>query len=595
MRWTRPIITTVLATLAVTTALSTVPGGADAQLARRRPTERALFLTPSPDSQDDSLYAVELAERVRNRMEARLRSLIITIPSTDICRVLEESGFPCSALLNPADAERLAQAMRADAYVMGDMWREEEAPLARFRMVDVRRTGLSGWMTVQGTDDAAMVDFAETIIDSLEHQLEAAGYARQCLEERDRGDFTDAMERAQRAFAIYPNHPSAAMCAEVVSEVMQQPLDSQIAVLERAVRGDSLLARGWERLGRLYRQRGDSLRALAAFAQQSRSRPADRQLRKGVVAGAITVGVNGLARDLADEWLAVNQGDLEMLQLKARACVEGALWDCALDALSVQYDLDSTLVGDAVFYQQIIGAAQSLGNTEAQLEWSGEAVRQLPESISLWRAHASALASAEADTTLAVETRQAMLDSVVAVYDLLIERDSTDVRSALSGATILLDGLVIDTAVTLDIARLLKAGEFLGVVTAASRDTAVLMNVAVKYYEAGRALVQTQQLFTVGVEWLEHSLENDVLARLTQPVNFFLGLGLMFRIFEFDPQVTASESCELVEQEAEMIARGKRAMTLGAQISPSTANQILARYQNMEARIPNLRRAYECR
>jgi hypothetical protein len=82
---------------------------------------------------------------------------------------------------------------------------------------------------------------------------------------------------------------------------------------------------------------------------------------------------------------------------------------------------------------------------------------------------------------------------------------------------------------------------------------------------------------------------------LSEPVNFFLGLGLMFRIFEFDPQVTASESCALVEQEAEMIARGKQAMTLGAQISPQTANEILGRYRNMEARIPNLRRAYECR
>ncbi len=610
MRWNRTITTTAFGAIALATALAVVPSSADAQLARRRATERLLFMIPQSQGEGDQEFVVEVASETRDELISRLRGQIITITSEDICRVLEESAYQCDVSLNPADAERLAQAMRSDAYVIGWMWRQEEdAPALRMRMVDVRRrTGLSGWTTVESGTNVGAVDFAQLVVDSLEHQMEAANWARECAEKRDRGDFDDAMERAQRAFAIYQNHPSAAMCAEVVSEVMGEPLENQIAYLLRAVRGDSLLDRAWERLGRLYRQQGDSVAALAAFANQSRAKPNDRQLRMGVIAGAITTAQFDVGRELADEWLEANPADLEMLQLKARACVEGGLWECALDALTAQYDIDSSLVGDSVFYQQIIGAAQSLGNTTAQLEWSGEAVLQVPESRSLLRAHATALVT-EASTASAVaevETDRNRADSLAAaarvyndsaatVYELLLSMDPTDVRSALAGARVMLESMVIDTLTPLDTARLMRGGAFLdAAIQAAPQDTSVLMNAAVMYYQKGSALVQTRQVFDTAVDWLERAVQYDVLGRLTTQSNFFLGLGLMFKVFEFDPMVTESESCELVEEEARMIARGKQAMTIGAELSPGTAEQILGRFQTMEDRIPNLRQAYEC-
>ncbi len=604
MRWNRPITTTIFSVLSAGLVLSVAP--AEAQIVFRRPTERALVLIPAPQNPDDSAFVVALATDVRVQMESRLRRQIITIPSADICRVLEESAYQCDAVLNPADADRLAQAMRSDVYIIGWMRREDDAPVSRFRMVDVRRTGLAGWMTVVGATAASPEDFATSVVDSLEHQMEAARWARECTEQRDRGNFEDAFERAHRAFAIYPNHPTAAMCAEIVSEVLQQPADSQIAYLQRAVAGDSLLSRGWERLGRLYQAKGDSTASLQAFAQQSRSRPQDRQLRMGVIAGAITLGAFDVARDLADEWLAVVSADLGILQLKARACVEGGLWGCALDALTAQYDIDSSLVGDSVFYQQVIGAAQSLGNTTAQLEWSAEAVRQVPGSASLWRAHASALV-AEAGTVGAVAgvesnpdradslaaLEQVYTDSAIAVYDHLLAMDSTDVRSALAGARLVLGMVEIDTAIPLDTARLLKGGEFLDRAVAASpADTSVLMNVAVTLYQRGSALVRTRMMFPTAVEWLEKSIEYDVMGRLAPQHYFFLGLGYMFLIFEFDQQVTATQSCELVDQEAEMVARGKEAMTLGAQLAPDQANRFLQQFNQFEERIPNLRRAW---
>ncbi len=583
MPWTRLTLRFIIASLGTIVVLGSAVSSAGAQLAVQRSNERVLFLIPAPGEGTDSAYVVGLADEVRKRMRNKMRHKMRVLQSDVVCQVLTESAYSCDAILGRADAERLARALQSDVYIQGRVWHDGTAPMANFHIVDVGRSGLSGWSTVQGVAGQDPRGFASTIVDTMENQVKAAQFARECSDRTAGGDFRDAKRKAYRAFELYPNHPAAAMCAEIVSEALQEPPDSQIIYLRRAVAGDSLMVKAWERLGRLYQQVGDSIGALTAFAQQSRVDATNRELRMGVIAGAITLGEHGQARDLADAWLATNPADLGVLQLKARSCIEGAIWDCALEALETQYQVDTSLVGDTVFYQQIVGATQALSDTAAMLRWSGEAISHAPDNASLWRAHASALASA------------GMLDSVVAVYEHLLELDPADFRSALAAAHILLDDLPIDTATPLDTARLQRGGTYLERATTASREASVLMNAAVLYYQKGSALVQTRQELPVAVAWLEKSIENDVLERLTQQSNFFLGLGLMFRIFEFDPQVTATESCELVDEEARMIARGIEALTLGASLAPQQSEQFMQQFRNFEARIPQLRRAYSCR
>lgn len=594
------MVRTILAAAGVSLAWTATATSASAQFGSREgPSERVLFLVPAPVNPEDAGYVAAVAEEVRERMESKFRNDVVTVGTEQVCRVLQESAYTCNAVLGAADADRLARALRADVYIVGLFWREEAGPMGRFRMVDIGRSGLSGWMTVAGTGDQSARDFARTVVDSLDNQVEAAERARRCSDKRDEGNFEDALRQAGRVFRDYPNHPSAAMCAEVSSEALQQPADSQIAYLRRAVAGDSLLTRGWERLGRLYQQKGDSLNALDAFTHQSRALPGDRQLRFGVIAGAITLREYESGRDLADEWLEANPEDVEVLQLKARACIEGGLWDCAMEALVQQYAADSGLHDEEIFYQQVLGAAEALGDVHAELEWSGRAVEHLPGSLTLWRAHATILGAAAEDTIFVEESLRLQLgDSTIAVYEHILMMDSTDVRSALAASEFLLEGVVIDTAIPLDTARMFRGFAFLDHATSVasvSADTAVLMNAAVKYYQTGSELVQRRVQIAYAVELLEKAIEYDVLERLSVQGNFFLGLGLMFRIFEFDREVTATESCELVDQEADMIARGKAALTIGAEVAPAQSQQFLQQFEAFEQRVPQLRRAYECR
>lgn len=546
-----------------------------------RPDERVLFLAPRPASEQDSTYVAQLAHEVRQRLGSRFRHRVYTITTEQVCDVLSQSGFRCGAILNPVDAERLARAFQADAYIDGDFWRDGAVPVVRYRMVDIGNSGLSGWQTARGVAGDAPRRFAEIVSDSLDNQIRAAEYARECLDRRDRGDFRQALDRARRAFELYPNHPAAANCAAVVLEAMQAPVDSQIVMYERAVRGDSVNQRALERLGRLYQAAGDSLKSLHAFRTLVEMNPDDRERWLGVVAGYITLRGYDEARELADEWLERHPGDLGFLQLKARACTEGERWRCALEALSAQYEIDSALAGDTIFYGRVIGAAQELGDRETVLRWANEAVRRAANPVPWMRVKATVFQDA------------GMTDSTIAMLDWLIARDSSEVATMLTLAKLLLDSIRIDTLTALDTVRLFKGERLLDAsVARAPNDTAIRMNAAVSYYTVGQNLVQAQKPAGMAVRFLEKALRHDVLRRLQMNANFFLGWAILIQVYQLDPQVLETKSCDLVAQEAELIRRGKEAMTIGAPLSQQASRTFLQQYQQMEERIPQLRQAF---
>ena len=566
------------------------------ELHAQRSMERVLMLAPAPSAGVSPDFAIAFADEARKRMNSKFRNRLTVIPTDDICELLRQSAFDCEVILNDQDAERLARAMRADLYIVGTVWYDDAAPQGRFHLIDIGRSGVSGWMEVKGAPGDAPRRYADILADSLENQVRAGELARECVEKRDGNDYDAALQRARRVFEVYPNHPAAAQCAAYAVEAMGQPADSQIPYYERMVRGDSLQERAWQQLGRLHQEKGDSLKALEAFRRQLYLTPGDRQRWRGIVAGYMMVGEHAQARDLADEWLADNSDDVEFIQLKTRACFEGALWGCAVQGLAAQYGRDSALIGDSLFYQQIIAAAQADEDTDALLRWTSEAIRWVPHNSTFWRAHADALSEA------------GMADSAVAVYEHVVFQDPTDIATALLLSRRLIEGLSIDTVSPVDTTALLEAGEYLDLVVSQSQDTSVLMNAAVLFYQPAQQLVQTRQALPIAVSFLEKSLEADVLNRLGDRASFFLAWGLLYSVYDFDPQIVQyaeriqnlsaaerADACILVGQEEQMVQRGLEAIAAGASVSAAAAQDFASRFANFRQRIPTLREAFECR
>jgi tetratricopeptide (TPR) repeat protein len=567
-------------------ASSVVPTTTWAQLAQQQSNERVLFLTPVPGTPSDSAFAKEVGSAIRSRMESRLRHKLRVVKDELIDELLVTSGFQPGRIIEPAMAPQVARALQADAYVVGRVDRDGPTPMGEFRLVDQRRSGLSGWMKVQGQPGDPPRAFADRVVDSLSNQIKAAEHARDCSARRDRGDFRRARERADRAFELYANHPSAAICVSYVFEATRQPAESLIWVLEKATVGDPELLRAWEDLARQYMQKGDTAQAVDAFSRQLQANPDDADIRLTVASGYIAIKDYAEARDVLNEGLERDASNLRFVQLKSRACFDGELWECALEAMAQQYELDSALVGDSEFYPRIFGVAQTVGDTAAMLEWSGEAVRRLPESILLWKARASALKDA------------GFADSAVAAYERLVELDGNDLISVLAAASILVDEVKIDTMTALDTAKLFRAGRLLDRLTSSTTDTTLVMNSALLYFRPGRQLVQSRRdhvdELAVGVDWLDKSLQYDWMNRLTNQANFFLGLGIFFLAADMDSKIVESKSCEEVEEYSALLNRGIQAMNVGAAVSQQTADQILNLYKRYEGRPPTFRRAFKC-
>ena len=549
----------------------------------RNATERILVLPPTPADPADTTFAVTLARELRDRMDAKYRFSFRIIPTSVICEALEASGFGCG-VVPPANASALARFLQASGYVLGWLERGQDSLIVHLRMVDQGRSGLSGWLTVRVPASQNAGDVARRLADGLQDHVDAADRARQCVERRERSDFRGAHQRADQAFEKVPNHPSAAMCLALAAEATQQPVDSLVKYLRIATDGDSLNARAWETLGRRLREQGDTLGALSAFIRQLQAEPNDMQLRLGVAAGLITQGDYQRAVALLDEALAQNPAELQALRLKERACLDGSLWHCALEALQGQYDVDSALVGDSIFYAKAFGAAQSASDTAAMLHWSAAGVQQLPNSLDMWRARANALRTA------------GRRDEALEAYRRVITIDSTQIGSALAAAQLLLDTatLVIDSTMPLDTARLLMADTLLRLVGAQTQDPATQTNIAFLYFQPATRLVQQRLRMPLAERFLEQVILYDVEGRIRAQANFFLALAIFFQLHELDARVRETESCELVDVEIVKVQRAKEAMIAGQQVSPQTAQQILGVIRNFEQALPTYKPAFKC-
>jgi tetratricopeptide (TPR) repeat protein len=578
-----------------------VPGEAYGQLARRTSSERILVLNPIPVGPSctvaercetiiregaDSAYAVALAEDLRTRLTAKYRFRMNVVSTEDYCTVLEASGYNCKAPLAAADAPPLARVVTASGYVVSWVRSTPDGVTLVIRMVDAARSGLSGWERVAAPAGTPAGEMARLAVDQLENRVRAAEFARECENRRERSDFRGAAGQAARAFEIFPNHPSAAGCLALAHEVAKSPVDSIVAALRRAVAGDSLNKRAWEELSRRLIEKGDTAGAVDAALNQLRADPTDGALRARVAGALVAGGRHQDAVNILDEGLSQNPGDLPLLALKERACVEGSLWPCALEAMEGRFDVDTALATDSLFYTGAFAAAQSAEDTEAMLKWSGRAVEKFPESASLWRARAAALKAAD-DRAGALEA-----------YDRILTLDPTQTASALAAAQYLLDStLVIDTTVPLDTARLLKGERLLDMVAAASRsDTAVLLNVAGMFYNPAAKIAQNQikPHLPLAARFLEKALVNDMRGNLQRPANFFLGLAYALQVFEGLDRLQNSKSCEVVRTKLEQANKAHAALTIGRPISPPTADRLLPYLTRLRNDLPKYLEAWKC-
>ena len=342
-----------------------------------------------------------------------------------------------------------------------------------------------------------------------------------------------------------------------------------------------------------------------------------------IAALLITLKQYQRAREVIDEGLKDNPGDLGALKLKARACEDGAgnaarrvdsltaahadsagiaaarqqmasLWGCLASALGGQYDLDTTLVGKVDFYGKIFAAAQQAGDTAAMLKWSAEAVKRAPNDANMWRARMAAFTTAGMDDSVLVADRH------------IAELDKSDFKPLLGMVQIYEDStrLRIDSTVPLDTTTLKRVDSLLQRVAALKStpsgqptDTAVWMNVAVMYFQPATRMVQKRVDLPLAIDWLEKAEKHDVRKQLTTQAEFFLGLAMTFNmqsVFDFTA-LQKSKSCKQLGELNTYLTRLKSAMTTGASVQQATADQIFKNLAGLDKFVVDAGKAWKCK
>jgi tetratricopeptide (TPR) repeat protein len=495
------------------------------------------------------------------------------------------SGFPANTIIGPAMVDQVGRSLQAHGYMYGVMTRDGQTPSAIYRMVDLSRSGMSGWFRVQGQPGDPPRSFADRVADSLDNQVRAADFAKECNQRRDRSEFDRGRQAAQRAFELYPNHPSTAICLSYVFQALQYGADSVIWAYEKATQGDSLMISAWEDLAREYARAGDTLNAVGAYERLLANDPTNAEIRGTVAAGYAATGQLDDAIRVLDDGLSRDPENMRFIRLKQRACLDGENWQCAIETSELLYGLDSTLAGNMEFHNAIIGMATTVGDTVRMLRWFEAALELEPESQQLLIPYAAVLEAAQGT------------DSAMFVYRKLAELNPTDIRYNLKVIEYEVAQFEIDTlaAVPIDTAELERLDGMLQQFGEVNQGNDQMQTwVGGQYLGLTQKIAQSQLANDMAVEWAEKALSFDRTGQLTAAGNFWLGYALFFITTPMDGQIMESQSCSAIDVYERNLRRTRQALTAGRSILPETVDQFLGFLQQLADRPATFREYFKC-
>ena len=595
----------------VVALMAGVAGSASAQLAVQVPTEKLLVLALSA-APADSATSVALADALRDRIGQLAKYKVLVITKAKLCEALTASGFPCDVLLDDQQARQLARFLSVSAYVTGSLTRRDATLVANVRVIDISSSGMAAGFSIPnpGTTPA----WAEAIAQRLNTIIRASEQVRECTKNRQSTQFARALSAANKALVIDPISAGASLCVATVYEAQRLPVDSVIAASTRALKGDPCNSTAWENIARGWQQKNDTLKSIDAFIQQLECEPRNTSRRMAIAQLLRQMKQFPRAVELLDVGLKLSPGDQQMLDLKVRIAIEGALWKAAVAGMMEQLAHDSALGKDTTWLNTAIGATQSAPDTQAGLRVTDVAVRNFPNSIRFLKARGGAFETA------------GMVDSALATYKkTLALEQGNDVTLSLLIAKTIVDHATYDTATarqltarkdTIALHALQQAfGEkvdsarpFLhpGLV---SSDTAQKLTAAVLMLTGGSKIAQAAA-YDRSYLWLDTLLQvvaprspSDTTGpRFQVRVNasFWFGLSSILTLgptYQAMTKLPASDRqrCDKAKAVFDRLDRTKAALTLGRRVHPPTADQMLGFVAQYEKARAQVKAAFKCR
>lgn len=530
---------------------------------------RFMVANPFAFASADSAPAVKIGTAVREEMKDVVARDYQVIEQTQMNDALKQYGYPVDAILSPALATTLAKNIQARFLITSTLNKGEGGHYAATaRLVGVNDDAGNVVALAQNAGETPEA-FGKRLAEALTPAVKSLADAKACIEQRTAKP-DKATEAANKAIKVLPNHGLAEYCLALLAQDKKAPREEVVKHLQASVKGDPLSLPVWTALAAQYQQANDTVNTLVAFKQMLRVAPTNQKLREELFKYFLQSGHPETALEVADEGLKLDPYNADLYDLKSNACLFLSDFKCAVDALETLYATDSTKA-DTLFFTKIAAAAGEgeKPDTVRLLKWTQVGTRKYPDNPTL-------LGYLNKAYTLTGQT-----DSVVAVTNRLMAKDTSDVVPALSAAKALVDAKRPKEAVPfLDFA--IKHG-----------DAQAKENAAALLYTGAAPLLQQPQDLQGAAELLRMAVGAANPAGKVAPAsNYLLGLATLFQVPQIDPQAEKQKSCDLAKQEETLLGEAETALTAGRAVNAEAVDKNLGIIKQYKPRVASMLKAY---
>jgi tetratricopeptide (TPR) repeat protein len=442
-------------------------------------------------------------------------------------------------------------------------------------------------VTMTQGQGATVQDFGKKLAQALSPAVKALPDAKACVDQRTTKP-DKAEDAAKKAIKTLPNNGLAEFCLAQLAMDKKAPRAEVVKHLQAAVKGDPLSLPAWTALATQYQAANDTANTLVAFKQMLRVAPTNQKLREELFKYFLQSGHPETAREVADEGLKLDPYNADLYDLKSNACLFLSDFKCAVDALETMYATDSTKA-DTLFFTKISAAAAEgeKPDTARLLKWAQIGTRKYPDNMTLlgYLNRAYSLSGP--------------VDSVVAVTNRIIAKDTTAVVPALEAARALIippthQGSSPGATSTDTVARG-RVKEAVPFIEFALKhgDAQAKENAAALLYTGAAPLLQEPQDLEGAAELLRLAVQSaNPSGKVYPAANYLLGLATLFQVPKIDPLAEKQKSCELARQEEGLLLAADSALTAGRSVNPDAVAKNLDIIKKYKPRIASMLKAY---
>ncbi|HVO36262.1 MAG TPA: hypothetical protein VMT21_11885 [Gemmatimonadales bacterium] len=354
----------------------------------------------------DSSIAIEVSDAFRDRIQAAHADDFTAIQKRVMCDALDQSGFGCTAELEPTQVGQLASVLNARFIVDGRVFpRGTDSVLVLARLVQAIRTnpmGTAASVVVPRSRVSGAI--GNTLADRIDDKYSSFEHIQHCRDAREQKNYQRAIDMARRALHYDPESGGALLCLALTLQDQGAPQDSVQRSLERAHDADSLNTTVARTLAGIYQEKHDTVQLLHMLHHILQVDINDNDLRKGAAQLYVLRGQPDSAVMLLNDALQRNPVQWDLLNVKAIAFGAWQKWDSAAATMSLAAEADSSKV-DSTFIVRMLDFAGRAGDSARIFRWVQRGTVRVPTWANNWYLYTTLLLGKN-DTTGAMTAVQ---------------------------------------------------------------------------------------------------------------------------------------------------------------------------------------------